>query len=236
MWALLGAVLSPSLTERVLAEVESCVDAPTGTFDIAALCAKPLLTSIYLEALRFCVATSTARNPTRDNVRLGDHVLKRDTTLLSTSWFGQHDESFWNAGPGNRHSVNDFWAERFLEYPGDPTSGPIRRGGAATTAGGVAERERTAAEDREAKVATAGIGGHWYPYGGGVKMCPGRFFAKQEMMAAVAVMLYEFEMELVDPVEARKAAPDRKFFPVGALSPDRKISMRIRRRRRAGRG
>lgn len=190
-----------------------------------------MLTSIYLEALRFCVATTTARSPTHANVKFGGYALKQNGTLLSISWFGQRDESFWNAGPGDRHPPTEFWAERFLEYPGDGTSGPIRRPDVATAGKDAQETEKTVEDDKEAKVVTAGIGGHWYPYGGGAKMCPGRFFAKQEMMVAVAIMLNEFEIEPVDAVEARKAVPDMRVFLVGALPPDRKIAMRIRRRR-----
>src|SRR6187551_853288 len=75
LWSILGILQSPSLTTRVLAETESCLDAATGQIDITALCNKPLLTSIYLESLRLCVATTTARNPINDKVTLGGYAL-----------------------------------------------------------------------------------------------------------------------------------------------------------------
>ncbi len=124
-------------------------------------------------------------------------------------------------------------AERFLEYPDDPASGPEKKerggcsgGDVSTTAG----QPKTAADDARAKVVTTGIQGHFFPYGGGTNMCPGRFFAKQEMMASLAVLLRSFDMEALDPVEARKTGPDERYFPVGALPPDRPVAVRIRRR------
>lgn len=249
-WALLNVLASPGLTERVLAETAGCFDGEKDTLDVSALCSKPLLTSIYLESLRFSVATTVARNPVVDDFRLCGWTVPRDAALFTISWFGGRDPNFWNTGrilPDGtpEHPVDAFWAERFLEYPDDPASGPVRKPDEAIyrTAAAAAEaekeggrqrqRERTAEDDRAAKVVshTAALQGHLYPYGGGNRICPGRHFAKQEMMATVAVMLHEFEIELADPGSARKARPDMAVFPAGTLGPDRKVPVRLRRRR-----
>jgi cytochrome P450 len=198
MWGLLAAIISPNMESRVLAEITPCWDASADGFDITSLCSRPLLTSIYLEALRFCVATSTGRHTNGPNVELGGYKLNQETMLMSISWFGHHDSEFWGTGP-NGESVYDFWPERFLKYPQ----------GRSTN-----EKERTADEDREAKVVTNGIQGHFYPYGGGTKICPGQFFAKQTMMVSVALFVRTFEVELLDVAGAEGAKPDMNYFPV----------------------
>lgn len=48
---------------------------------------------------------------------------------------------------------------------------------------------------------TAGLTGKFFPFGGGHYMCPGRTFAKQEVLGAVAVLLLNFDVEFVEFVK-----------------------------------
>lgn len=73
-----------------------------------------------------------------------------------------------------------------------------------------------------------GLAGTWVPYGGGQHWCPGRFFAKNEMMAAFALISSAYDIELQNP--GLKPEPDMAFFPIGMLPPKGKIPVRIRRR------
>lgn len=234
MWALIEVYRTPGLEGRVRAEVEGCWDEGAGEFDIARLCAQPLLTSLYHEALRYSVGVTPARNILVPEVEIGGWKFQRGETLMCNPWFGGRDTSFWNVGrvvAGKpEHPVDAFWAERFLEYPDDPASGPIRKPDESIyqKASG---KPKTVEDDRTAKVVTAGTAGHFFPYGGGSKICPGRFFAKQEMMAAIAVLMREFDVELVDVEASRKTKPDMKYFPAGSLPPDRAVPVRMRRRR-----
>ncbi|KAK4098669.1 cytochrome P450 [Parathielavia hyrcaniae] len=241
LWVLLNVLLSENLTGRVMAEFEECLDEVTGLFDVAALCSKPLLNGIYLESLRYCAATTSARNPVADDFKLCGWSIPRDALMMSIVWFGAHDTDFWNTGrilPDGKpeHPVDSFWAERFLEYPDDPTSGPARKPDHTlyTSSSSYKKQEKTAQDDKTAKPIshTAALQCHFYPYGGGSRICPGRHLAKQELLVAVAVMMREFEIELLDPASARCAKPDMKVFPTGAMGPDRKLPIRIRRRRR----
>ncbi|KAK4580081.1 hypothetical protein LTR86_000283 [Recurvomyces mirabilis] len=43
-----------------------------------------------------------------------------------------------------------------------------------------------------------GLGGKYFPFGGGHYMCPGRTFAKQEVLGSVAVLLLNFDIEFVE--------------------------------------
>ncbi|KAH8204554.1 hypothetical protein TruAng_001328 [Truncatella angustata] len=174
------------------------------------------------------------RVPTLDNFWLGGYAYGKKDTLVYSTWAAHHDAKFWNTGRISadgraEHSVDSWWGERFLEYPDDPASGPIRkpdpevyRQAKLTT--------RDAKDDQHATVVTAGLAGHFYPYGGGSTICPGRHFAKQELMAAVALLLRTFEFQLVDPAAAAKLQPD-VGSAFGTMMPDRAVSARIRRRR-----
>ena len=53
-------------------------------------------------------------------------------------------------------------------------------------------------ETGKMKFSTAGLTGKFFPFGGGHYMCPGRTFAKQEVLGAIAVLLLNFDIEFVD--------------------------------------
>lgn len=48
------------------------------------------------------------------------------------------------------------------------------------------------------KFSTSGLNGKFFPFGGGHYMCPGRTFAKQEVLGAVAVLLLNFDIDFVE--------------------------------------
>jgi cytochrome P450 len=237
-WVLLNVLLSENLTHRVTAELAECFDEAKDAFDVSALCSKPLLNGVYLESLRFCAATTSARNPVADDFKLRGWNMPKDSLMLSIVWFGAHDTNFWNQGRIGRdgkpeHPVDTYWAERFLEYPDDPASGPVRKSDDIIKSLPPKAVEKTAQDDKAAKPInhSAALQGYFYPYGGGSRICPGRHLAKQELLVAVAGMMKEFEIELLDPVSARQAKPDMRVFPTGAMCPDRKLPARIRRRK-----
>ncbi|KAH6623804.1 cytochrome P450 [Chaetomium tenue] len=237
-WVLLNVLLSENLKERVTAELAECFDEGKDAFDVSALCSKPLLNGVYLESLRFCAATTSARNPVTDDFKLRGWSMPRDSLMLSIVWFGAHDPKFWNQGRIGRdgkpeHPLDKYWAERFLEYPDDPASGPVRKSDEVINSALSKPGEKTAEDDKTAKPInhTSALQGYFYPYGGGSRICPGRHLAKQEMLVAVAGIMKEFEIELLDPVSARQAKPDMRVFPTGAMGPDRKLPARIRRRK-----
>jgi len=67
------------------------------------------------------------------------------------------------------------------------------------------------------------------PFGGGVSLCPGRFFAANQGLAFVATALRKFDFQLV---EGQKEAKPLLSVPVtGTYPPDREVSVRIRLRK-----
>ena len=60
-------------------------------------------------------------------------------------------------------------------------------------------------------------------------MCPGRYFAKQEMIGALALMSTVYEVELKVPVDW-EPQPNMDYFLLGGLPVKDRIPFRIRRR------
>ncbi|TKA73608.1 hypothetical protein B0A55_05718 [Friedmanniomyces simplex] len=64
----------------------------------------------------------------------------------------------------------------------------------------VFDPERFLAKDAETGklgYSVTGLGGKYFPFGGGHYMCPGRTFAKQEVLGTVAVLLLNFDVTFV---------------------------------------
>ena len=67
-------------------------------------------------------------------------------------------------------------------------------------------------------------------------MCLGRFFAKQEILAAVAILICKFEVEFLEFVtmeggkSERGPEQDGRNVGSGAVVPDRDLMVRLKRR------
>lgn len=74
-------------------------------------------------------------------------------------------------------------------------------------------------------------------YGGGSMICTGRFFAKQEIMVAAALLIMKFDFEPKEWIlhggkkSSRPAMPDEEFAGSGVLPPDRDLIVTMRRLR-----
>lgn len=167
---LLDPKLDQSVLPRVMDELETA-RLPDGTLDIAVLVALPLMTSIYHEVLRLYIDVLVTRELDRDvTLPLGEGKNPR-TTLLRKG--GIVFAPSW-LGHRNAESwatpapANAFCADRFLRA--DPDTG-------------------------KAVFSTQGSLGKLFPFGGGKTICPGRVFAKQEVLGSVASVLLDFELE-----------------------------------------
>jgi hypothetical protein len=81
----------------------------------------------------------------------------------------------WLAHTGHKwsteeHPATTFWAERFLQSD---------------------HRGRDSVTSSQSKP------GRYFPCRGGSSMCPGRFFAKQEILTAVAIMILKFDIHCI---------------------------------------
>lgn len=69
------------------------------------------------------------------------------------------------------------------------------------------------------------------PSGGGTGMCPGRRFAKQEILIALSAIIAKFEIEPVEWINHdgspsdREAREDEKYSGTGSMAPDRDMKI-----------
>lgn len=179
-WELIDALLRPDLLERVQAEIKSCSDPMKrgiAALDIPKLLANPLLQSIYSEELRLRNGIIIQRVPIIDNFKIGPWKLPKGQMITASTWHEHRDRKVWNEGPvkGEIHSVEDFWADRFLIDPKDLSTGP-RRPDSDMTQKSIESDEKISGD--KPVFTTTTVNGSFIPYGGGEHLCPGRFYAK----------------------------------------------------------
>lgn len=230
---MLHLLLDERIAERVKAEL-STID-PMDFTNTKDLVSRPLLNSIYCETLRLRVASAVGR---KSSVRIhapGGWEFEPNIPILFPSWLSGLDDSFWNTGRtlpggGSQHPVDTFWAERFLQYPSDPLSGPTLKECLDHQFSADEEVPKSINDDRRAKIVTKRIQGHWFPFGGGASRCPGEALARQTILTSVVFMLHNFEIQLCAPDEARKTGSQHRALPFGSHAFNQTVPVLIRRR------
>ena len=158
-------------------------------------------------------------------------MFPRKRLIVVSSRTGAMNPNVWNAGtPENPHPLHTFWADRFIIYPNNPLSGPLRKeltGEKISQVGASAPAEKPS--QTGPRFSMDGVAGGWIPYGGGQRMCPGRHFAKQEIIGTLAMLLTHYEIKLRVP-ENSVPECDMRFFPFGGLPPTKEIPFSMRRR------
>ena len=233
-WFLYEIFSDPVLLSRVREEVDECIlpssdpDAPP-QFDLTALGNSPLLQSCYAETLRLRTAILVTRVPERDDFKLGDYVFPKNNLIMVASQTAHMDEDVWNTGTGEApHPINTFWAERFLVHPDAPGSGPLKHAKAQRPKQSLPEIPESVKE--KPRFSTEGLSGAWIPYGGGQTLCPGRHYAKQEMLVTFAILASAFDLEILHAPGVKTEA-NTKYFGLGVMPPKNKTPIRIRRRK-----
>ena len=154
--------------------------------------------------------------------------IKKGERLTISSSNEAMNENVWNTGTASDpHPLSEFWADRFLIYPNDPNSGPLKR---PDTERNAEKIENVRDEKGEPKFSFNGLANSWIPFSGAPRLCPGRHFAKLEIICTAAIMLAAFEIELKIK---KKPQLDKNYFGFGTLPPKGEIPCRIRRRQRA---
>ena len=213
-WMLMH-ILNPegdkTLLGRIMEELRQA-ERNDGTLDIPTLIAQPLLQSVYHEVLRLYVDVLVTRE------------LKEDLTLPLSSENPQHlllrKNSIVLAPSWLGHRDPTLWtgppshhfhADRFLKT--DPLTG-----------------QRT--------FTTSGTNGKFFPFGGGKTICPGRVFAKQEVLGSVACVLLAFGIEAVGFVDGEGGSGGgfpglrKSYSGSGIMAAEGDVRVRIKVRRR----
>ncbi len=211
-WMLLH-LLDPAgdktLLGRVRKELETA-QREDGTLDVATLISLPLLQSIMQETVRLYTDVLVSRELKEDLIVPIDDEGRQVLLAKDSLIMAPSWLGQRDDTFWGEPASEEFFAERFLKQ--DPKTG-------------------------EDFFTTAGTAGKLFPFGGGKPICPGRVFAKQEILASVAMLLLTFDFEFVDYVDDR--GNSRKTFPglrqsfggsgVTAMEGDMKV--RIKRRK-----
>lgn len=220
-WMILETLQRPALLERVRAEIAPFMPREgTPDMDLDGLCRQPLVQSLYAEVLRVHNGTVVARVPQRPDYTIAGWRFPKDEPIMVSTFNTARVPSIWNQGtPDDPHPVDDFWPERFIVDPADAASGPAL------------PRARTQQSEapRGPYFSLDGTNGAWLPYGGGSRMCPGRHFAKKEMIGAMALFLTQFDVEMA-PRDGW-VQHDLSYFMFGVMHPKGPVAARARRRR-----
>ena len=226
------SVLSQALEEIVTSQDWSSLDS-NPTMKIESLCNKPLLQSMYAETLRLYTSLFTLRSSSHGTLDVANFTIPKDELLAVDSRVSAMDSSIWNTGSTKLdceglHPLSKFWAERFLVLPGDPKSGPVRFNPSKPK--GPCPEFSSHLHDRDPHFTMDGLAGAWLPFGGGNRQCPGKSFAKNEVILGFAIVFSMLDIELLSLNDVGARKPDMKFYGLGTLPPKGKVPFRFRRR------
>ena len=171
-----------------------------------------------------------------EDFKPAEWTFPKNSMITIISHTAAMDKTVWSSGgDGDPHPPDKFWAERFLIYPHEIKSGPssinpLDRKEEQATDASAAEADKLS---QDPIFSMQGLSTGWIPYGGGSRMCPGRHFAKQEILITIAILFTTFDIELRTPADF-VPKPDMHYFPWGTLPPAGQIPFSIRRRERGG--
>ncbi|KAI1777004.1 cytochrome P450 [Hypoxylon cercidicola] len=229
----------PELLVRVRAELKEQLPhlSSFDKLDSKQLRSLPLLSSIYAETMRlYSNVFLMVASPPDTDVSLGKWKFPRRSFGLISSSLAHTDDNFWNT-KDDSHPIDTFWADRFLVYPGDPTSGPIKPEiRAAMTSERLQQQRVEEGSKGSPYFSTKNLEGSYMPFGGGSGKCPGRFLAKDVIMLTCALLVSEYDVKISDEPLEYKLDMDPWKFGLGMGQPRFPIAARIRRRFSTTRG
>ena len=234
-WFLFEIMSDPQLQSRLREELQPALLSPVApakvpTYNVEKLCSGPLLQSIYAETLRLRVSVVVGRMAQHDLKFRGWDIRKGETVSVSNLTEAM-DDTIWNTGSeSDPHPLDTFWADRFLIYPNDPASGPLKHPRISKPGQSDQKMDEGPHLGNRGvpRFSLEGLTNSWIPYSGGPRLCPGRHFAKQEMISAAAIMMAAFDIELLE--NRQRPTVDDKYFGFGTMPPNNKIPCRMKRR------
>lgn len=218
-WAVFDIYRDPELLASVRAEVDACAlrDADGCIrFDIEKLLRLPILQAVYAETLRLRMHFYIIRMPDKVDMNIRDWIIPRQKVIVTPTTAAHMDSKAWSTGSNNEHPVDQFWVGRFLKYPSEGGHGDTK------------SHDPTASPT----FSTKELEGSWIPYGGGPRQCPGRHFAKRQILLTTALMVSLFDCEILGEGKNVREDFTLKGFGSGVSHPAGKVPARIRRRDR----
>ncbi|KAI1210070.1 cytochrome P450 [Annulohypoxylon truncatum] len=216
-WAIFEIFRDPELLASIRAEVGACtVTSADGRirFNVDQLLRLPILQAVYAETLRLRMDFYLIRMPDKVDMNIQDWVIPRRKVIVTPTTVAHMDTKTWSTGLNNEHPVDQFWIGRFLKYPpeSEHNVNTLPRVPASPT------------------FSTKEFEGSWIPYGGGPRQCPGRHFAKRQILLTTALMVSLFDCEISEEGKNVQGDSTLKGFGSGVSLPDGKVPVKIRRR------
>lgn len=173
-----------SYVDHITDEVNNAIrtTGDVSDIDVPSLVRSPFLNAAFHETLRLYVDMIVFRSATK-NTALGTHYLQKNDSVIAPSYLCHRDA---------------YWATRHFDGPEKHTSSIQSKEGALDV--DEFHPERWIRDDQSQKKYTfspGGTQGRFIPFGGGQHLCPGRVFAKQEVLAAVALVAAGLDMEVI---------------------------------------
>lgn len=249
-------VRDPLLFKEVHEEVQQAftVDASTGKhiLDTQKLLSLPLLNSIYTEVLRMRISFSITREVQQD-IDIGGYRIAKHSLIQAPTHVAHYDETLWQVDD-DQPPLSVFWAARHLEHfeKVDDSGQRSRRSRFSMKASpngyfpyGMWTKHFFPFDTLRSAMAEFDMQGiqeadiftnNGSNLGGGTSMCPGRQFAKREILMTLAIIVAKFDIEFMDWIHPtgeksdRAAEGDRKYAGVVAVPPDRDMLIRWRRK------
>lgn len=227
IWNIIEVFKDKELLRRVRGELAAAdFDGITSTQQLNKLLSLPLLQSIHAEVLRLRVEVQTVFTSNQEDIRINEWRFPRSSLVLVPAGAAHRDINFWNTKDG-KYPLKRFWADRFLVYPNDPHSGP-RRSHVTKTDGIPCVKVKSGNESTTPKYISSGLANSFIPFGLGERICPGRAFARRIIVAFCAMVVHQYDIEILSNEE--EFAMNPAFYGLGTQRPINKIPFKIRKR------
>ena len=227
IWTVIEIFRDKTLLSRIREELRGAnFEGIKDSDEVEKLLGLPLLQSVHAEVLRLRVEVQSVFYSEREDIRINEWRFPKKSLLLVPTGAAHRDEKFWNTRNGV-HPLDEFWADRFLLRGNDPQSGPRKR---TVTESSLAPHESTkiTTNDSELKFISSGLANSFMPFGVGERTCPGRFFARREIIGFCAQIVHEFDIEILGKED--NFGVSSAFYGLGVQRPLHKIPFKIRRR------
>ncbi|PSN66246.1 putative cytochrome-like protein P450 [Corynespora cassiicola Philippines] len=209
-WYIVEILRDPFLCKYLNTEIAKNYNKKTGTYNINAIAALPILKSIHAEVSRLRTAAIIVRQNEGNDFQLDNKwTIPKGMSVVAFSQDLALDTEAWRkARPETvERPLEEFWPERFLV-----TDKQTRRSNKIGTG-------RFSMDGLESV--------HIAPKAGN-DFCPGDSFTEVVQAATLIVLFTEYEVELSEPDYLENILPPLREVAYGTVKPLDKVSMRIR--------
>ena len=227
LWSVIEVFRDKHLLCRVRKELEKVnFQGVVKNSDVERLTNSPLLQSIYNELLRLRVEVQSIFSSDKEDIHVNEWRIPTGSMIVVPAGDAHRDPNVWNTRNG-RHPLDRFWADHFLAYPGDSRSGPRKLTHSKGDVAGAPDNDFHSVQPR---FVLSGLADSYMPFGVGERTCPGRGFARREIIMFCAFVVDRYDIELV--LGDRDYETSTTFYGIGTQRPKDKIPFKIRKRLR----